>query len=328
MDKRFYAYIWDEVSFNDYLSFRVRAMPGSTAVYVDMLFLINLLMDFVVLWAAARLAQIRVSFWRLVGGAVIGAFYSVLVLLPDLQVMSRMEMKFFISILMAMVAYLPLSWKKFGQVVLYFYLVAFTMGGAVLGFVYLMGSSSLTGMMNNLPLHYLWLLIALVTAVALGKYGIAYVKRSLLQDLLKVPIEIRVQGQQLNVTGLVDTGNQLVDPLTGSPVVIVEYSILKPYLPSELQEIIDINGEVDLPKLAEVIPDEGSPFSFRLIPFTTIGKRHGMLVGFRPDEIIVSTGDERVHKTDVVIGIYNRRLSPRGAYRALLHPDLVQAAAN
>ena len=162
----------------------------------------------------------------------------------------------------------------------------------------------------------------------MGKYGVAYFKNSVLQDLLKVPIIIRIQGKELKAIGLVDTGNQLVDPLTGSPVVIVEYGILKRYLPSELQEIIDNSGEVDLSKLTEITPEEGSGFSFRLIPFTTIGKSHGMLVGFRPDEIIVLTGNESLHKTNVVIGIYNRRLSPRGAYHALLHPDLIQVAAN
>jgi stage II sporulation protein GA (sporulation sigma-E factor processing peptidase) len=303
-------------------------MPGSTVVYVDILFLINLLMDFVVLWAAARLAQVRVSFWRTAAGAIIGAIYSVLVLFPDFYFMSKIEMKFLVSVLMIMAAYIPLSWKKFGQVVIYFYLIAFTMGGAVLGLIYLMGGNSLTGMLSDLPLHYLWLLIALVTAALLGKYGIAYVKRSLLQDLLKVRVEIQVQGKRFKVIGLVDTGNQLLDPLTGSPVIIVEYGVLKPYLPSELQEIIDTNGEVNLSKLAEAFPEQGSDFSLRLIPFTTIGKRHGMLVGFRPDEIVVFSGDERVRKTDVVIGIYNRRLSPRGAYRALLHPDLIEAAAN
>jgi stage II sporulation protein GA (sporulation sigma-E factor processing peptidase) len=237
-------------------------------------------------------------------------------------------MKFIISIIMAIVAYLPLSWKKFGRVVLYFYFVAFTMGGAVLGLIYLMGSSSLTGVFNNLPLSYLWLLIAVVAAAILGKYGVAFFKKSVLQDLLKVPMIIRIQGKELKVTGLVDTGNQLVDPLTGSPVVIVEYGILKRYLPSELQKIIDKSGEVDLSKLTEIIPEDGSRFFFRLIPFTTIGKRHGMLIGFRPDEIIVLTGDECLHKKNVVIGIYNRRLSSRGTYHALLHPDLIQVVAH
>lgn len=154
----------------------------------------------------------------------------------------------------------------------------------------------------------------------------AFFKKSVLQDLLKVPMIIRIQGKELKVTGLVDTGNQLVDPLTGSPVVIVEYGILKRYLPSELQKIIDKSGEVDLSKLTEIIPEDGSRFFFRLIPFTTIGKRHGMLIGFRPDEIIVLTGDECLHKKNVVIGIYNRRLSSRGSrktgYGAREYSDL------
>lgn len=303
-------------------------MPGSTAVYVDMLFLINFLMDFVVLWAAARLAQVRVPILRLFCGAFIGAIYSVLVLLPSLQYLSSIEMKFIVSIIMAIAAYMPLSWKKFGQVVFYFYLVAFTIGGAVLGIIYLVGGSTLTGLFSNLPLSYLWLLIAVVAAAVLGKYGVAYFKNTVLQDLLKIPIIIRIQGAELKVTGLVDTGNQLVDPLTGSPVVIVEYGILKRYLPPELQDIAGNSGEVDLAKLTEITPKEGSGFSLRLIPFTTIGKSHGMLIGFLPDEIIVLTGSECLHKTDVVIGIYNRRLSPQGAYHALLHPDLIQVAAN
>jgi stage II sporulation protein GA (sporulation sigma-E factor processing peptidase) len=141
-----------------------------------------------------------------------------------------------------------------------------------------MGSSSLTGVFNNLPLSYLWLLIAVVAAAILGKYGVAFFKKSVLQDLLKVPMIIRIQGKELKVTGLVDTGNQLVDPLTGSPVVIVEYGILKRYLPSELQKIIDKSGEVDLSKLTEIIPEDGSRFFFRLIPFTTIGKRQKLYV--------------------------------------------------
>ncbi len=300
-------------------------MPGSTAVYVDILFLINFVMDFMVLWAAAKIAQIRVSIWRLFAGAAIGACYSILVLLPGFYVLTGIETKFFVSILMVLAAYCPLPLKKLGQVVFYFYVVAFTMGGAVLGLVYLVGGSSITGVMSNLPLNYLWLAIALVVAVIFGKYGVAYLKKSLLQDLIRVPVEICVLGKRFKLMGLVDTGNQLVDPLTGFPVIIVEYGILEPYLPRDFQNIVNTAGEVDLSKLVNVGKAKGDTLSFRLIPFTTIGKKHGMLVGFRPDEVVVLAGDQRICKTDVVVGIFNRSLSPRRSYQALLHPDLVEA---
>jgi stage II sporulation protein GA (sporulation sigma-E factor processing peptidase) len=52
-----------------------------------------------------------------------------------------------------------------------------------------------------------------------------------------------------------------------------------------------------------------------------------MLIGFKPDEITVLTGDQKVRNSNVVVGIYGRRLSSRGTYHALLHPDLLQALA-
>lgn len=303
-------------------------MPAGTSVYVDMLFLINFLMDYVVLWTAARLAQIRVSFWRLAAGAGIGALYSVIALFPHLEQLSAFEVKFLVSLVMVMAAYTPLPWKKFGQAILYFYLVAFTLGGAVLGFVYFLTSNSFSGALGLFPLHYLWLGVAVVMAGVLGKYGVTYFKKSILHDLLKVPVEITIKGRQVKLNGLVDTGNQLTDPLTGAPVIIVEYDVLSSFLPPQLKEIVDAAGGVNLVKLAETFPEDGSAPPFRLIPFTTIGKRHGMLLGFRPDKITVYAGDKKVCKTDVIIGIYNRVLSPQGAYRALLHPDLLQATVS
>jgi stage II sporulation protein GA (sporulation sigma-E factor processing peptidase) len=303
-------------------------MLAGTAVYVDILFLINFLMDYVILWTAARLAQIRISFWRLAAGAGIGALYSVAVLFPHLEQLSGFEVKFLVSLVMVLAAYTPLTWKKFGQAILYFYLVAFTLGGAVLGFVYFLNSNLFSGTLSAFPLHYLWLGVALVMAGVLGKYGVNYLKKSFLQDLLKVPVEITINGQQIRLNGLVDTGNQLLDPLTGAPVVIVEYDVLCQFLPPQLKDVIDATGGVNMVKLAEIFPKDGYIPSFRLIPFTTIGKRHGMLLGFRPDKITVYAGDKKVCKTDVIIGIYNRSLSPQGAYHALLHPDLLQASAS
>jgi stage II sporulation protein GA (sporulation sigma-E factor processing peptidase) len=145
--------------------------------------------------------------------------------------------------------------------------------------------------------------------------------------MLKVPVLIKLQGNEIRVDGLVDTGNQLVDPLTGAPVVIVEYDVLAPYLPPHTSHFFQAGGEVDLEKVAQCFAEAGYTIPIRVIPFTTIGKRHGMLVGFKPDEIIIMTGDQKVRNSNVVVGIYGRRLSPRGTYHALLHPDLLQTSA-
>lgn len=303
-------------------------MPGTPYIYVDMLFLINFLMDYAVLWAAARLAQVRIVPWRLGGAAVAGALYSVLVLLPGLKFLSPIWARLLMSLLMLIIGFVPLAWQRFGQLLLYFYLVAFTMGGAVLGFIYFISNISIHPAFGNLPLPYLWLAVALGTAVLLGKWGAAFLQRTFLQGLLKVPVRIKIQEHEVKVDGLVDTGNQLVDPLTGAPVIIVEYGVLAPFLPAGIKNIFSSGGEVDTVKLSEGFQEEGWPLPLRLIPFTTIGKRHGMLVGFKPAEISLFIGDRQVRKNNVIVGIYSRRLSPKGTYRALLHPDLIYASAN
>lgn len=301
-------------------------MPGRPYIYVDVLFVVNFLMDYVILWATARLAQIRCVPWRLVCGALLGALYSVTVLLPGLEFLSVLWMKFLVSILMVVTAFTPLMIRKLGQVVLYFYLIAFTLGGTVLGINYLLSSVTIHSTLESISLPYLWLAVALGAAVLFGKWGVPFLKKTFFQDLLRVPVVIKIQGRQLKVNGLVDTGNQLVDPLTGAPVIIVEQDVLLPFLPDEARDLWSSGGELNFDKLSS-LPEKGRTPSWRLIPFTTIGKHHGMLVGFKPDEITILAGDQQVRNTNVIIGIYSRRLSPRGTYRALLHPDLLHAPA-
>jgi stage II sporulation protein GA (sporulation sigma-E factor processing peptidase) len=302
-------------------------MPDQPVIYVDVLFVINFVMDYGVLWAAARFSRTRFVAWRLACAACLGAIYGVLVLLPDLYFLTAVWMKFLASLAMIGVAFAPLAWKQFGRALLYFYLIAFLMGGAVLGVVYFLNNFTIQPVSSSVPLPYLWLVVALGAAVLLGKWGVAFLRKTFLQDMLKVPVLIKLQGNEIRVDGLVDTGNQLVDPLTGAPVVIVEYDVLASFLPTNASHLFPAGGDVDLEKVTQCFAEAGYAIPIRVIPFTTIGKRHGMLVGFKPDEIIILTGDQKVRNTNVVVGIYGRRLSPRGTYHALLHPDLLQATA-
>ncbi|HHW41539.1 MAG TPA: sigma-E processing peptidase SpoIIGA [Syntrophomonadaceae bacterium] len=302
-------------------------MPGRPYIYVDILFIVNFVMDYIALWATARLSQIRCVPWRLATAACLGSCYSIFVLLPGLGFLTAFWVKFLVSLLMLVVAFIPFHIKKFGRVLLYFYLIAFTMGGTVLGFIYLMSNFSINPSFSNLPIPYLWLALGLGIAILLGKWGVPSLKKSFLRDLLRVPVIIKVGGRELKITGLVDTGNQLVDPLTGAPVVIVEHEVIAPYLPPNTRDLFGAGGELEVAKLSSSFREDGEVLPFRLIPFTTIGKHHGMLVGFKPEEITILAGDQEIRNTNVVICLYNRRLSPRGAYRALIHPDLLHTPA-
>ncbi|MDK2789208.1 MAG: hypothetical protein PWP07_2453, partial [Epulopiscium sp.] len=57
--------------------------------------------------------------------------------------------------------------------------------------------------------------------------------------------------------------------------------------------------------------------------FSSLGMPNGMLVGFRPDQVeVIEHDNTSTVLKDVVIGIYNQRLSKDNRYQALLHPDI------
>ncbi|HRS22028.1 MAG TPA: sigma-E processing peptidase SpoIIGA [Clostridia bacterium] len=48
-----------------------------------------------------------------------------------------------------------------------------------------------------------------------------------------------------------------------------------------------------------------------------------MLVGFKPDEVIIFDKDRRI-RSDIIVAIYRRNLSGDGEYGALIHPEMLK----
>ncbi|WP_256218172.1 sigma-E processing peptidase SpoIIGA [Neomoorella thermoacetica] len=298
-------------------------------VYMDVVLVINLVMDYFILWATAGLGQLPASCWRLLAGATVGAAYSLALLFPGQEPALTMVVKVLFSLVMILAAFYPLSWRRFFQAVVYFYLVAFAMGGAMLGGIYLSGggkSLQLMGgaMMAASGLHYTWLLVALAAAMVLVRWGAGWLKKNIWQQMLRLPVVITFGGRHLAVKALVDTGNSLREPLSQRPVIIVEYSALKEIMPPEIIKAYDSQGGFDLDSLVNSLAATPWATRLRLIPYHSLGQERGMLLGLRPDEVVIVTGQGMIKVKEVLIGLYRERLSPEGNYRALLHPDLLE----
>jgi stage II sporulation protein GA (sporulation sigma-E factor processing peptidase) len=293
-------------------------------IYVDVLFfriLLDFIMDYLLLWATSEIAKCRVSRTRLISGALIGVAYSLLITLSQsgiirgLSLLYQFPIMLAFSVLMVTATFAPINWRRLMNAMGIFYLIAFVSGGAALAAVYLTNGN--------------WLLVDLVAIgviLMVTELGWGIIQKRLWRELFHVPIQITFGEASLTLDALVDTGNRLKDPLTGSPVVIVEYPALTGLFSEELKVIFNSMEKSD----SLNIPDEflTSPWSsrFRLIPYTSIGKERGMLIGFRPDEIRIIDDGHVIPVKNVIIGVHNRPLCPEGTYKALLHPDVFQTA--
>lgn len=294
-------------------------LNGNSPVYVDVILLVNFIMDFFIFWAAGKLAGIRVICGRLAAVSVLGAIYSVGCIFTHLSSWYSFPVKIIISGILVVLAYWPRSGAEFFKAWAYFYGVSFAMAGGVIGISYFFQGWS-AGVVPDFS--YMWLGGGVICAVALGRYGDRFVKERIIPNLLQCPVQVRFGSSWCEGQGFIDTGNILTDPLTNRPVAIAEYQLLSGCFPGDVRAVMESCLPED--NLFEALAQTSWAHRLRLIPFTSIGSKHGLLVGVRSDEFTIQTGSESLSYPQVVIGLYREPLSPEGSFQVLVPASLVQ----
>jgi stage II sporulation protein GA (sporulation sigma-E factor processing peptidase) len=292
---------------------KVMAMLPESPVYVDIMFLINLVMDFFIMWATAKLVGVKIVLQRLLAAALLGAIYSVGSVFPELSTWYDFPIKIIFSALLVILAFWPDSWKQFFKLWGYFYGVSFAMAGATIGSSYLFKSLPQAA---NSGFSYLWLGGGICCALFLGTYGDRIMRERVIPQVMNCPVAVRFGSNWCEGSGFIDTGNNLIDPLTNRPVVIAEYQLISACFPVDVRTALETNrlqGD-----LFDALADTSWAHRVRMIPFTSIGKSHGLMVGVRSDELAVQAGNKRLTKAGVVVGLYLEKISPEGSFQMLL----------
>lgn len=283
--------------------------------------------DFTLLWVLSRINSLPTRFRNLLVGGVVGGLFQFFFTTNHLSggIVHPWILWPFVS--MALV--------PFAIVGLTFYGVRISKMVRLFGYFYVLSVllACIHWGLDNISLIFfkreisLWwhFCIQLMLVLSFAELGWGVVHRQVWDKFCLYPIKIRWDDQQIELKALLDTGNHLCDPLTRLPVVIIDQRKIWHLLPAKLLNLIeqlqrdDINEDFSLPDSWEG--------RVRLLPFNSIGKEHGLLVGFRPDEMSVMGRKEPIVTKNIVIALHNRPLSPDGAYEALI-PSAVLRHSN
>ena len=287
-------------------------------VYIDELLFVNLVMNLTVLWLTSRFTGNRSSLPRTLTAATVGCIYALMIFLPGMSMVGNVFAKFFTAALMVGVAFGYGHWRKFLESFLCLFLISFCVGGLAAGLSNLWGSAVF------FPHYNKWLVLAATVLVSLliGHFGSTLWLKRVEQKPDQISLTVTLWGKKVSLKALVDTGNQLIDPLSQHPVVVVEYEVLRPLLPPEIG---DLFGSMRQDHSSLILSLSNSPYAtrLRLIPFQSLGKENGLLLGIRPDLIEIHHPTRNQAIKNVVVGISQQRLSPATTYRALLHPQVL-----
>ncbi|MGI5838421.1 MAG: sigma-E processing peptidase SpoIIGA [bacterium] len=299
-------------------------------VYGDIVFGVNFTVNLILLWAAGRFAGIRTGRLRLVLAALAGTVYLGLLFIPGAAWLTGPTGKIIFSAIMLAAAYYPFNIMQFCRLICYLYLSSAILAGTALG-VFWLTRLSAPGWLRgphlvSLDVQWWAMAAALAVLTLIGRYAWGFVRKTRWQDAFYVPLTVRFGDEEARVSALFDTGNDLSDPLSGHPVAVIEYNSVRNILPSEIRKIFEIGREEDLDWVAGILTASEWSNRFRVIPFSTIGRMKGMLLGFRPDRLEVEQHSRTAVIRDVIVCIYNRRLSGSGNYTALLNPAILPEA--
>lgn len=293
-------------------------------IYIDVVLVENLIMNSIILLATGLILKEKIKTIRILLASLLGAIYSVISYMSILEIYSSMILKIILSIVMIYIAFNPQTMKKMWKDVLLFYLTSFVFGGAAFALIYIVKPQDIL-MRNGLflgtyPLKTIILgaIIAFVIIIA----AFAMVKTKITKKDMFCEIEIGINGKKIETTAMLDTGNLLKEPITNTPVIVVEHTLLYDCIPKEILNHLDelLGGELD--NIPEGVKEEYMA-KLKCIPFSSLGKQNGMLLGIRAEYVQIKNEEKEQKIENIIIGIYNKSLTKRGEYRALLGIELL-----
>lgn len=281
-------------------------------VYADVVFIENLIINYVILYVTTLIKHIKISNFKILLSSICGSLYAVI----SISIGDNIVCKLILSILMVFIIYPTKKIKKFLEVLVSFYLISITAGGAAIAILYLTNNYTIDAVNGVSIVNFPILIsaIGLILGIFLIMNTINNLKSKISKKDIFYDIEIFIENKKTKIKALLDTGNMLKDPITQKPVIIVTNRSLKNILPKEILE--DVNNILGGDKLGKL---ENFANRIKIIPFNSLGNEHGILVGIQSNKIIV---DDKVIK-DVIIGIYEKEFSRRKKYDALIGIDLL-----
>ena len=293
-------------------------------IYLDIIFIENIIMNYSILYSTAILIREKPNNLRLILSSALGAIYAIIAYLSILKIYSSIILKILLSMIMIYIAFNSQGIRKMLKQLLFFYLTSFVFGGAAFFLIYIVKPQDIiikNGMLvGTYPIKIAFLGVILgftIIVLAFKTIKLKYSRKSLLCN-----IEISLNQKTIETTAMIDTGNLLKDPISSIPVIVVEHSLLYDILPKHiLNNLEEILGG-DLKDIPDNIKEKYIS-KLKVIPFSSLGKQHGMLLGIKADSITIKSEDETINREEIIVGIYDKSLTKQGEYRALIGINLL-----
>lgn len=254
-------------------------------VFIDVLVFINIIVNFFVMYITAKTMRVVIEFKYMILSSAIGGMYVVTMIFPRLEVFSTLPFKICAAAVMIVIAFRRKNFMFNIKALAMFIMYSMLLAGVCMFIQY-----NRYGY-GSYDFSSKWLLIAIMmTYVAVDRLVVFVNGRRSLSTLI-YNVDIVMEGGSKSVKAFLDTGNELKEPATNLPVIIVERS-----------EFLDVNIE---------------GYDKLYIPYRVVNGSCDKLLGFKPKSVIIKT-QNTTESREAVVAFCDDRLSEFSDYHALL----------
>lgn len=279
--------------------------------YMDVFFVVNLVMDFFILQIVNRMILGTANPLRSLAGAVLGAVGSCAILFLPFPLWKIRGLISFgiLAPLMVGVGCGAKNKNTFWMELLGFYGCSALAGGIFLALPNIAAKGIITFLALSSATYWM-----LVISIRLLKYLNG--KRNTL-----CRIQIRAGERQIKVKGLYDTGNRLWDSIKKKPVCVIEYQAFTGLLSEPQKKAFDaLMMQTKSP--SDSLTDSLICFEPHIICFLSVGTKRGSMLAVTADEMSVERGEQRAAVKKPVLALVKQDMSVNKTFQMIINPDV------
>lgn len=175
-------------------------------VYLDIIFIINFVFDFISLLTVSIILKRNIKIYKIIIGSFVGEL-STITLFIGLNAISLVMLKLFLSFLLVFIVFNFYDIRHFFTNLYYFYLVELLLGG-------------LLYMIKNVFNYNLFL--ELLIGIIFVFFFIKNIRKLKNNYNKYFSIKLDINNNTYKLNAFLDTGNKLKDPYINSPIIILD----------------------------------------------------------------------------------------------------------
>lgn len=259
-------------------------------VYIDVLIVVNFIVNLFILHITVQTLRKRVSIIWMCLSSFLGSLYVLTVVYPKFKYLSYIPFKILIVIVMILIVFRQKNiWFNI-KASLIFILYSILLAGMCL-YIAMSNSSNMSFSVIVINFPYEKLMLSVMIIYILIYRMVVFIGDRKKISTLIYTIDIVNRSYKKTIKAFLDTGNELREPATNLPVLIVERDIL-----------------------SEVMLEKNNTY---YIPYTVVNGTTGKLIGFKPQYINIHI-NKNIETRDVIIAFCEYKLSKDNDYNGLM----------